>query len=270
MQTVVLSPGEKGFYLDMLSKGLRIDGRKISELREFRVTRDVLPLSQSSVRVTYGNGYNQTTEAIMSISTEVVTSKLSELELSVKSLDTAFGEDSQKICEVVRNTLLSFIKNSGALAPEKLQIPNVDYSWKVYIDVLFLKAAGGIYEVPMVGIRIALASLRFPQLTISPGDSIAELHFDIDESKPPRELVSADELPLALTFSPLGNELISDPLPSEVSVLSSLLVAGFTKDGKLIGLTHFGSRGMDANIITDVNSRVQAMCQSYVDMVSSL
>jgi exosome complex RNA-binding protein Rrp42 (RNase PH superfamily) len=265
MQTLVLSKGEKLFQQDLLSQGIRVDGRDPLENRPFVVELNPLPLSPSSCRVTWGHGYGSTTEVLVSVSTEVVKIEQGDPQLSVKSLFSAFGSavDSVEICGVIQSTLSQFLQNSGALAPSQFIVVNSPFSWKLYIDVLVIRAAGAVYEAAMVGVRESLAILTFPQLIVTPGDTLAELHFDIDETKEYLRLIQKETIPFVVSFAAAENCLLLDPTPIEITVVQSLLVVGVSVTGMVLGLNHFGERGVKSRSLAEITEQAQAVLHQF-------
>ncbi|KAK8860778.1 Exosome complex component rrp42 [Tritrichomonas musculus] len=266
MQSLLLSKGEKDFIQGLLNQNIRVDGRNSDEMRDFSIEMNPLPLSPSSCRVIWGHGYGDTTEILVSVSTEVMKTEESQSQLSVKSLANSFGEnaDGTEICQVVYSTLYHFLQNSGVLDPSHFEIVNSPYSWKLFIDVLIIKAAGAVYEAAMIGIRESLRELKFPQLIITPGETISELHFDIDESKPPLPLIDESKLPFAFSFAPVGDSLLRDPTPLEVAVVQSLLVIGVGNDNTILGLNHFGECGMKSSILSYIQENISKYLEPFI------
>ena len=267
MQTLVISNDEKRFQQNLLDLSLRLDGREPLDSRKFKIEINPLPLSPSSCRVIWGHGYGDTTEIMVSVSTEIMRNEQSLTQLSVKALSGSFGEDlerSDEICQVVKNTLDKFLENSGAIDREQLRISNSQYSWKVFIDVLIYKAAGAVYEASMLGIRESLKRLKFPELIITPGETLSELHFDIDENKEERNLIHSEKLPYVMSFAASPNGLFLDPTPLEISVIQSLLVIGFSRNGEILGLDHFGECGLRKWAIAEITEKSQTLLSEMV------
>ena len=265
MQSIVLSKGELDFQYKLIQQGMRIDGRGLNQVRSSDFKYQILPLSPASCQVFWGNAYNSKTEVIVSISTEIYKTPEAMPHFSVKSLPNSFDDqnDSQ-ICQVVQTTLLNFLNNSGVLEPSQFIIPNSPYSWKLFIDVLIIKAAGAVYEASMLGIRESLRLLSFPELIISPGETMGELIFDIDESKPTKKLINEDKIPYVFTFAASGDKLLIDPTPLEVTVLGSMVIVCLSKEGNLLGLDHFGNKSIDPEILTKVTVKAQDTLQQLL------
>ena len=261
MQTVVLSKGEKKFQQELLDTGVRLDGREAMEMRKYTTFMSPLSLSPASCRVIWGHGYGDTTELIVSVSTELAKRESSEPVISLKALDGAFGEevDQSEICQVVQSTLIHFIDNSGCIDRERLSVANSPYSWKLFVDILVIKAAGAVYEASMLGIRRSLAELSFPHLLVTPGEALAELHFDIDETKESMKLIDVDKIPFVVSFAAANNILLIDPTPLELTVVGSLVVLGLTADGKVLGFNHFGERGMKSWVLAEITGHTEAI-----------
>lgn len=262
MQTLLLSKGEKDYVHKLLDSNNRLDGRQADEIRPFKVQMNPLPLSPSSCLVTWGHGYGDTTEIMVALNLEVMKTENSTPQISVKSLAGSFGEnvDGTEICQVVRSTLDHFLQNSHALDASTFIIKNSNYSWKIFIDVLIIKACGAVYEAAMIGIRETLKALTFPQLLITPGETNAELHFDIDDNKPSQKLIDEDKLPYAISFAPIGDSLLRDPTPLEVAVVGSFLVIGVSNN-TILGLNHFGERGMKSTVLGEIQDKIDVYLQ---------
>lgn len=262
MQTLRLSPGEKTFQCEMLARNMRMDGRDFLQERSHLIEQNPLPLSPSSCKIIRGHGYSNTTEVIVSVNTEIALNEHAEFDLSVKSLPGAFGpnlEDSE-ICQVINSTIKHFLINSEVLEPNQFILFNSPYSWKIYIDVLILKAAGGVYESAMLGIEKCLENITFPALIVTPGESVNELHFDIDESKKAEHIIKEEKIPKLYTFSAYQDKLIIDPTPSEVTSVQSLIVIGAAKDGSMLGLNHFGEAGLRESLLGQLTEVIKTLC----------
>lgn len=257
MQSVHLCKGESNFQFKLISQGLRLDGREVDECRQSSVELQILPLSPSSCKVFWGLGYNNRTEIIVSVSTEIYKTNEAQPSFTVKCLPNSFGDtvDSNQICNVIQTTLFGFLSNSGIIDPDQFVIKNSPYSWKLFIDVLIFKAAGGVYEASLLGIREAFRNLTFPDLIITPGETVGELLFDIDESKPPKKILKEENLPYAFSYATSGSIILSDPTPLEVSVLGSLIVIGVDKNGNLIGLDHFGKTDISNSTLDSISQK---------------
>ena len=263
MQTLRLSPGEKQFNCEMLNRHMRMDGREYLQQRDFEIEMDPLPLSPASCRVIWGNGYGNTTEVVVSVSTEVATNEHAKYDLTVKALPGSFGPsvESTEICQVIKSTLEHFIDNSEALEPEQFILFSSPYSWKLFIDVLVIKASGAFYEAAMLGIQKSLEELTFPELIVTPGDNPNELHFDIDESKTPKRIIQHEKIPQVYSFAAFNDSLLIDPTPSEITSVQSLLVVGISKDGAMLGLTHFGEAGLRESILSTLPNVIKEVLE---------
>jgi exosome complex RNA-binding protein Rrp42 (RNase PH superfamily) len=134
----------------------------------------------------------------------------------------------------------------------------------VFIDVLIIRAYGAVYEAAMMGIREALGIVTFPQLIVTPGETLAELHFDIDDSKEAVTIIDKEKLPFVMSFAVGSNLLLLDPTPLEISVLQSQLVIGILPNGLLVGLNHFGECGMKPSALAEVTEQAQIALKQFV------
>lgn len=260
MQEKVLCSGEKKFVQALLDQHIRLDGRSALQNRRFTTEMDPLPLSPSSCRVTWGHGYGDTTEVIVSVSTEIAKTELSEPMISVKALQGSFGVgDSIDMCRVIQSTLTNFMQNSKCIEPSQFVIVNSPSSWKVFIDILIVRAAGAVYEAAMIGIKKALGALEFPQVIVTPGDTLAELHFDVDETKESVCLIKSDDVPFVMSFAAADNTLLLDPTPAEIAVVQSLVVVGVGNDGCVLGMNHFGERGMKSWMLQEIAGQTKTV-----------
>jgi exosome complex RNA-binding protein Rrp42 (RNase PH superfamily) len=266
MQTIKLSQGEKLFQEDLLNQKIRLDGRHPLDARPFTIEMNPLRLAPASCRVLWGHGYSNTTEVLVAVNTEITKSELSQTQISVKALAGAFGPvaDSEQICQVIKASLMHLLENSKALEPSQFSVSQSPFSWKIFIDVLIVRAAGGFYEASMIGIRESLRVLTFPQAIVTPGESLAELHFDIDETKEAIKIIDENRLPFILSFSASLNALLLDPTPLEVSVLQSLLVVGISRDGMILGMNHFGECGLRSWTLGEATEQAKQILGRYL------
>jgi exosome complex RNA-binding protein Rrp42 (RNase PH superfamily) len=184
----------------------------------------------------------------------------------VKSLANAFGAslNSVELCQVIQATLAQFLQNSGALEPSQFVVFNSPFAWKLFVDVLVIRAAGAVYEAAMVGVRESLAGLTFPALILTPGETLGELHFDIDESKEAVSLIAKDAVPFVVSFAAAENSLLLDPMPIEITVVQSLLVVGISTAGMILGINHFGEVGVKSWALGEVTAQAQLVLQQLV------
>ena len=258
MQTVTLSPGEQKFLLNLITEGNRLDGRDYMTSRSFTVQKNTLAMSPASCRVLWGTSYGETTEVIVSVSTEVAKTENSQPRISVKAMKGSFNSaESDGICQMIQATLTHILENSGCLDPAKFVVVNSPYSWKLFIEVLVVKAAGAVYDSAMIGIRETLSDLTFPQLIITPGETLAELHFDIDETKESVKLIDIAEVPFAVSFAATNNHLVVDPTPVEVTVIQSLIVAGLSASGMILGLNYIGGCGIKSWVLGQITGKTK-------------
>ena len=225
---------DKKKIIDMLGKGIRLDGRKADEYRKAKVEYGVTKSAEGSARVTLGD-----TIILAGVKMEVaepypdtpdqgglmVGAEL--LPLSSPEFET--GPPSIWAIEVAR-VVDRGIRESHAIDVHKLLIKKAELAWTVIIDICIINEGGNIMDASSLAVLAALKDTKFPKLE---GDKI-------DYKTLTKVKLPINELPIAVTVFKIGKELFVDPTDDEEKQIDARLTITTTEDGRLCSLQKGG------------------------------
>ena len=225
---------DKRKIIDLLAKGIRVDGRKPDEFRKAKVEYGITKSAEGSARVTLGE-----TVVIAGVKMEVskpypdtpnqgglmVGAEL----LPLSSPEYESGPPSEWAIEVAR-VVDRGIRESHAIDVHKLVIKKAEQAWTVIVDICTINDAGNILDASALAVLAAIKDTKLPKLN---GDVI-------DYKAPTKEKLPLDELPIAVTVYKLGKSLFVDPTDEEEKRIDARLTVTTIEDGSLCSLQKGG------------------------------
>ena len=225
----------KQHLLNSLAKGVRYDGRKLTELRKIVIESDISRSAEGSARVKFGG-----TEIIVGIKTAVEkpfpdTPEDGNLMVNAELRPIANpdfepgppGEQAIEIARVIDRT----IREAKAIDTKKLCIKPAEEVWSVIIDICPINDEGNLLDVGSVGALVALKSTKFPKREDKKIDYLTRT----EESLP---LLKE---PLAITVFKIGPYFIVDPLSEEEQYVDARLTVGITSENIICALQKGGA-----------------------------
>ena len=210
---------------DLLSKGIRLDGRKPDEFRKIKVEYGVSKTAEGSAKVTLGD-----TELIAGVKLEVAkpypdTPNQGGLMIGAELLplaspDFETGPPSEWAIEVAR-VVDRGIRESHAMDVHKLVIREGELAWTVIADICILNDGGNILDAGSVAVLAALKDTKFPKLE---GDVI-------NYKEQTTKKLPLDKMPIAVTVYKIGDNLFVDPVSEEEKVYDARLTVTSIEDG---------------------------------------
>lgn len=230
-----VSLNEKNYVFEALKNGVRLNGRKLDEMRE-----PIISISKSEygfVEVELGNTRlsvrvscsiikpyeDRPFEGVFTINTEI-SSMASPTFENGKSTD-----DEVLISRLIEKA----IRRSNALDLESLCIIAGEKVWHITADINFLNHDGGFIDASCLGVMTALQHFKKPDVSIKGTEIIV---YDYLERQPVP--LSVLHVPICVTFSffnPLDKvENIKGDLNQEISVIDADLTEEAVRDGSLV------------------------------------
>ncbi|GME77801.1 unnamed protein product [Ambrosiozyma monospora] len=260
-----ISNNEKQFVLEALKQNLRLDGRKLLQMRDISIV--VSPEEYGYVEVTMGKTkvgcrvsgeitkpYDERPfEGIFQISTEIspICSPFFESGQTSNSKQSA---DEVLISRLIEKA----IRRSNALDLESLCIIAGSKCWSIRADLQFLNFDGNFIDISCIAVITALLHFRKPDLEID-GDQL--IVFDTNQRDPTP--LSILHIPICVTFQfynpndneenikgDLNNELIlidSNLIEERLSLGSMTLT--LNKNKELCQMLKSGGLNIDATLI---------------------
>jgi len=217
-----------------LSKGLRYDGRKLTDFRSVIVESGFLKTAEGSSRVVIGD-----TEVIAGVKFELgepyddspdegnlmVNAELSPL----SDPDFETGPPSEFAIEVARVTDRC-LRESKSLDFGKLVVKSGEKVWTVIVDIVSVNNGGNLLDAGVLAAVVALKNAKFPKVV----DGV------IDYKELTKVSVPLLDFPVAVTVFKVGDVLFVDPIREEEKVFDCRVTFGFTSKGDLCALQKGG------------------------------
>ncbi len=225
---------KKNFH-DALRKGVRRDGRKLTQFRDLEIEFGVSSTSHGSARVKAGNAeiiagvkidlgtpYPDTPdEGSLMVSTEM-------LPLSHRKFEGGPpGIDSIEAARVVDRT----IRESKAMDLKGLCITEGEKIWFVAVDLMPVSYDGNMIDLGVIAAMAALQDARLPKID-KEGKVLLE---ELSDKKLPLK-----EKPLAVTVFKYADQYVIDPTEVEERAYDARLTIGLLDNGHLCSLQKGG------------------------------
>jgi exosome complex component RRP42 len=235
---------EKEHILKSLKAGVRYDGRKLLDYRKVSVEPNIT-CAEGSARVKIGE-----TEVLVGVKLAVeepypdtpdqgklmVNAELRPM-ASPKFESGPPGDQAIDIARVVDRGL----RESKALAPEKLCIKAGEKVWSVMIDVCPLNDAGNMLDAASLGAVAALKSTRFPPVK-------EDGNIDWEAPLTDQKLELAKE-PVEVTVLKIGEFYIVDPISEEEELADTSITIAVAKDGTVYAMQKRGDSPLSVDEI---------------------
>jgi exosome complex component RRP42 len=220
--------------VEMLDKDIRIDGRKRNDFRKIKIEYGISKTAEGSARVTLGD-----TIVIAGVKLETMTpypdrpdegSLMVGAELlPMSSPDFEAGPPSEWATEVAR-VVDRGIRECHAIDFSKLLIKKGEKAWVVIADICTINDAGNIMDASNLAVLAAMKDTKFPTFDGT----------NIDYKTPTKEKLKLDELPIAITVSKMGKQLLVDTTNEEEKLIDARLTVAMIEDGKLCSMQKGG------------------------------
>lgn len=226
----------KQHLLNSLAKGIRYDGRKLTELRKISIEYDFSRSAEGSAKVKFGG-----TEVLVGVKTAVEkpfpdTPDDGNLMVNAELRPIANpnfepgppGEKAIELARVIDRT----IRESKAIDTKKLCIKSAEEVWSIMIDVCPINDEGNLIDVGSVGALAALKSAKFPKREDKKIDYLTRTEESLPMLKEP----------LAITVFKIGPHFIVDPLSEEEEYVDSRLTVGIMQENIVCALQKGGAQ----------------------------
>ena len=222
--------------LKCLEKGIRYDGRGLTDIRDVTVEYDVSKSAEGSARVKIG-----TTEVIAGVKTGVETpyadtpnqgNLMVNVELlGLASPDFEPGPPSIEAIEIAR-VVDRGIREAKAIDVKDLVIVAGEKVWAVIIDVCVINDHGNLIDACALAAMAALKDAKFPAYDLEKH----ELDYKTKTDKP----IPLSKQPIAVTVYKIGDYLLVDPNPDESKVYDGRLTVTCSEKGSISSLQKGG------------------------------
>jgi len=220
---------------ELVSKGKRLDGRGLTDHREFQVETGVAGRAEGSARVCLGK-----TEVLVGIKIDVGTPFPDVPDKGVLTVNAELvplasplfepGPPDENAVELAR-IVDRGIRESKAIALEELCIEPGKKVFIVFVDVYVLNHDGNLIDASAMAALAALLNTKMFKYEVKEGEI---------EVKPGYTPLPVKDYPIAVTFAKINDKLIVDPRLDEEQVMDARLTITTNKDGNICALQKGG------------------------------
>jgi len=221
---------------NLISKGSRIDGRKIDEHRKLTIEKDVIEHAEGSAKVMLGE-----TEVIAGVKMDVgepfpdtpnegvliVNAELSPL----ASPEFELGPPREEAIELAR-IVDRGIRESNCIDREKLCIKKGEKVWMLFVDIQPLNHDGNLIDASGIATIVALLNTKMPEYD---GEKV---NYEKKKGKLP-----VKEKPVPVTLAQINDKLVVDPGIDEEDVMNSRITIVTKDDRNICAIQKGGKSG---------------------------
>ena len=217
----------KSYIKSLIENGQRVDGRKLTDVRDIVITNDVSTKAEGSARVKWGD-----TEVIAGVK---------------MSVGTPYGDSPDKGTLMVTSELLPMANEAFSAGPpsiESIELARVIYRGiresnmidlkKFFVDLYIINDAGNILDAAALAAVSALKDSLIP--TLEEGNKV-----DYDTPTKNKLPLIEDRIPLTSTVFKSGNKLFVDPVLEETSEVDARVTIGISASGDINAMQKGGA-----------------------------
>jgi exosome complex RNA-binding protein Rrp42 (RNase PH superfamily) len=255
------SENEKIFFKKiLLDYDIRIDGRDKLEIRDYQITKDIIPSCLSSIKISYNN-YQK--DILLTIKGEI-TDNINDKLLNI-SIDSMYKQDdiNNKIKKEIENYIDILILSK--IDKSNFNINNSNqYYWKLYIDIfIFDYLQLSLLQLISIGIKELLYNIRLPKLILFKNNITNNIEYDIIETyediSEQDKIYLLDRLQISdiYIFAIINNSLYLDPIEEETSICNCLIIV--SSNNTIINSIQSVGTSIDIQQMFDISSIIKSI-----------
>jgi len=224
-KSFVVETIKRNQIVDALSKGKRLDGRGLNELRKLEIKTHVIEKANGSAMVTLGNTQvlagvkvdkgtpfpDTPDKGLLIVGAEVLPMAAAYLEA---------GPPDESAIELAR-VVDRGVRESEMIDVASLVIKEGKWVYSVFVDVNILNADGNLFDATSYAVVSALLTAKMPKFVLE-GDVVK----DTGERVP----LPVSKIPISVTIASINGILVSDPTEEEEAVMDARITLD-TEDG---------------------------------------
>jgi exosome complex component RRP42 len=229
MSKDVMADLKRDHIVKLLSKGVRIDGRKFDEIRPITIEKNYIMSAEGSARVHLGN-----TDVIVGVklivgqpfgdtpNKGVLTTNAELIPLASETFES--GPPGRPAIELAR-VVDRGIREGQAVDMEKLCIEPEKEVWIMFIDIHALDYDGNLFDAANIAAMAALKSAVVPAKRAGKGDDFP---------------LPVTHEPISVTAVKIGEHILVDPTYDEEIVADARLTVATNEKGDLCAMQKGG------------------------------
>jgi exosome complex component RRP42 len=222
---------------DSISKGKRLDGRNLDEIRPIEIEFNIIKKANGSAKVKLGN-----TEVVAGVKVETGEpfeglENKGALILSAEVLPTASpysepGPPDEETIELAR-VVDRGVRESQMVDLDKLVLIPGKTVYTIFVDCSIINTDGNLFDATLYAVISALISSKLPVFEIQDGKVV-----DIGNRQDP----PITTIPISITAVKIGDAVILDPTSEEEACMDARITITTNSDGHFTALQK-GSTG---------------------------
>jgi exosome complex component RRP42 len=224
-KSFVVETIKRNQIVEALSKGKRLDGRGLNELRRLEIKTHVIEKANGSAMVTLGNTQvlagvkvdkgtpfpDTPDKGLLIVGAEVLPMAAAYLEA---------GPPDESAIELAR-VVDRGVRESEMIDVASLVIKEGKWVYSVFVDVNILNADGNLFDATSYAVVSALLTAKMPKFVLE-GDVVK----DTGERVP----LPVSKIPISVTIASINGTLVLDPTEEEEAVMDARITLD-TEDG---------------------------------------
>jgi exosome complex component RRP42 len=224
-KSFVVETIKRNQLVEALSKGKRLDGRGLNELRKLEIKTHVIEKANGSAMVTLGNTQvlagvkvdkgtpfpDTPDKGLLIVGAEVLPMAAAYLEA---------GHPDESAIELAR-VVDRGVRESEMIDVASLVIKEGTWVYSVFVDVNILNADGNLFDATSYAVVSALLTAKMPRFVLD-GDVVK----DTGERVP----LPVSKIPISVTIASINGILVLDPTEEEEAVMDARITLD-TEDG---------------------------------------
>jgi exosome complex component RRP42 len=215
----------------MIDEAKRVDGRELTEFREFKVEQGVIEKAEGSARVWLGNSdvlvgvkvetgepFSDTpNEGVMTVNAELVPLASPTFEPGPPD------ESSIELARIVDRG----IRESKAIDNQKLCIEAGKKVFVVFVDVYVLNHSGNLIDTSALAAMSALLNTKMPNYEVKDGEVTLKQGYT---------QLPIKSRPITVTVAKINDKLLVDPNLEEEQVMDARITFAVNEDGNICAI----------------------------------
>jgi exosome complex component RRP42 len=235
--TIIVEHLRKQQMWDSISKGKRLDGRNLDEIRPIEIEFDIIKKANGSAKVKLGN-----TEVVAGVKVETGEpfeglENKGALILSAEVLPTASpysepGPPDEETVELAR-VVDRGVRESQMVDLDKLVLIPGKTVYTIFVDCSIINTDGNLFDATSYAVVSALISSKLPIFEIQDGKVV-----DTGNTQDP----PITTIPISITAVRIGDAVILDPTSEEEASMNARITITTNSDGHFTAMQK-GSTG---------------------------
>ena len=224
--TIIVEHLRKQQMWEAISKGKRLDGRNLDDIRPLEIELDIIKKANGSAKVKLGNS-----EVIAGVKIETGEpfeglENKGALIVSAEVLPTASpyiepGPPDEETVELAR-VVDRGIRESEMIDLDKLVLVPGKIVYTIFVDCSIINADGNLFDATSYAVVLALASSKIPVLEMQDGKVI-----NTGNSQDP----PVTTIPVSITAIRIGEAVILDPTSEEEACMNARITITTNSNG---------------------------------------